>query len=190
LVILLVFVIMSMVLSFSIGVERGRKMISSQRQPGPETEGPSPSPVISVVTESVVQSLSPRRGQGGPGPGAPKIPSAGSPAVPIHAADTVVQAAQLIPGKAVLSGSLSGDPEGEAEKTVDNRHTIQVASFKKQEQAQREAVSLQKKGYESFVLAKGNYSIVCVGKFDEKKQAQVFSSKLKKTYKDCLVRRM
>ncbi len=71
-----------------------------------------------------------------------------------------------------------------------NNYTIQVASFKREVNARKEALTLKKKGYESHVVPKGSHSIVCVGKFIAKLEAERFSSKLKNKYKDCLVRRL
>ena len=47
---------------------------------------------------------------------------------------------------------------------------------------------LQKKGYETVVISKGSYTIVCVGKFTHKNKAQLFAKDLRKKYKDLLVR--
>lgn len=67
--------------------------------------------------------------------------------------------------------------------------TIQVGSFKSEENAQREAMSLKKKGYDIFVLPKGEHFIVSVGKFGQRNEAKEFSKRLKNQYQDCLVRR-
>ena len=76
------------------------------------------------------------------------------------------------------------------EEIIDLAYTVQVASFQKDEYAQKEAMTLKKKGYDIFVVAKGKYSIVCVGKFSRRDEAKVILSRLKKTYKDCMVRRL
>ena len=69
--------------------------------------------------------------------------------------------------------------------------TIQVASFKLRKNAQREADHLKSIGHEdAFVIPKGSYSIVCVGKFAQKVEAKKFSSKLSNRYNDFLVRRL
>ncbi|MCK5581683.1 MAG: SPOR domain-containing protein, partial [Candidatus Omnitrophica bacterium] len=73
-------------------------------------------------------------------------------------------------------------------KKVDSTYTVQVASFRKKVYAEKEAMDLKKKGYEIFVVPKGDYSIVCVGKFAYKNEANQMSRKLRKRYKDCLVR--
>ena len=68
-------------------------------------------------------------------------------------------------------------------------YTIQVASFKDDQYAKKEAGVLKNKNLDSFVLTKGNFFIVCIGKFSKKEEANGLLSKLKRTYNDCLVRR-
>lgn len=73
---------------------------------------------------------------------------------------------------------------------IDEGYTIQVASFKLEKNAKEEAGKIKDLGHESFVLPKGNYSIVCVGRFIERNKARAFSNRLKGKYNDCLVRRL
>lgn len=70
-----------------------------------------------------------------------------------------------------------------------NKYTIQVASFKKNTTAEKEASWLKKNGYETYVLRKGDYAIVTVGKFSQANEAKAYSQRLNERYKDCLVRR-
>ncbi len=79
------------------------------------------------------------------------------------------------------------------EKTEEQERlfTIQVASFKLEKNAQKEADRLKGKGHDdTFVVPKGSYSIVCVGRFIQRNEAKKFSNRLKKRYNDCLVRRL
>ncbi|MDD5044545.1 MAG: SPOR domain-containing protein [Candidatus Omnitrophica bacterium] len=69
-------------------------------------------------------------------------------------------------------------------------YTIQVASFKAKNEALKEVESLKKRGLASIVLNKGSYLIVCVGNYSSKKQALISLEKLKKNYQDCLLRRL
>ncbi|MFH1888904.1 MAG: SPOR domain-containing protein [Candidatus Omnitrophota bacterium] len=69
-------------------------------------------------------------------------------------------------------------------------YTIQVASFLNKTNAQKEVSTLKNKGMTAMVLSKGKFSIVCVGSFTGKKEAESFLPKLKKRYQDCLVRRL
>ncbi len=71
-------------------------------------------------------------------------------------------------------------------------YTVQVASYKNNVAAQKEAQRLRKSGLESLVLAKGEYSVVCIGSFTEKNKAQevLLKLKTKNQYQDCLLRRL
>lgn len=84
----------------------------------------------------------------------------------------------------ILDNSL--EPQG----ILDNFYTVQVASFKLEENARKEADKLRSKEFDTFVVPKGTHSIVCVGKFIQKERAKKISDKLKKSYNDCLVRRL
>lgn len=71
-------------------------------------------------------------------------------------------------------------------------YTVQVASYKNNIAAQKEAQRLRKSGLMSLVLVKGAYSIVCIGNFTGKNKAQEALLKLKDKYlyQDCLLRRL
>lgn len=163
-VILGIGVIVSMVLSFSLGVERGKKVVRNVHSPISQTSmtiNPAPASAneSGKTTAPVVREVSPNEGAQGN------------------------SAAQE--GSGVLAEAV---PEG-LEKNIDKQYTVQVASFKREDQAQRLATSLQKNGYDiTMVVPKGSYSIVCVGKFSKHSEAKSFSRKLKKQYKDLLVR--
>jgi cell division septation protein DedD len=69
-------------------------------------------------------------------------------------------------------------------------YTVQVASYKTANGAQREAASLKQKGYSDvFILSKGKYVILCIGSFQKKEEADIFGQKkLKSRYQDLRVR--
>lgn len=69
-------------------------------------------------------------------------------------------------------------------------YTIQVASFSKRSNAQKEADFLKRNGLSTLVLSKGKFSIVCVGNFAKREAAESLLSKLKKQYQDCRIRRL
>jgi len=69
-------------------------------------------------------------------------------------------------------------------------YTIQVASFLKRVNARKEADTLKRKGLSPLVLSKGKFSIVCVGNFSKRKEAESLLPKLRKRYQDCLIRRL
>lgn len=69
-------------------------------------------------------------------------------------------------------------------------YTIQVASLRNEPAARKEAEALRKKGLSVVVLSKGKYNVICVGHFPDKAKAGVYLSQLRKTYKDCFIRRL
>ena len=80
--------------------------------------------------------------------------------------------------------------EKAAEPAVSGVYTVQVASFKQAKFADQEVEVLKKKGYEAFSVAKGDYYLVCVGKYKSKTQAEKTSKSLKSKYKDNITRRL
>lgn len=71
-----------------------------------------------------------------------------------------------------------------------NGYTIQVASFKNKELALRHAQSLKSDGLAPMVFAKGNYIILCVGKFSNQENAQPLLIQLQRIYAGCRIRRL
>jgi len=69
-------------------------------------------------------------------------------------------------------------------------YTIQVAAFKNRKLALRQAQVLQKSGYTPLGFAKGNYIILCVGKFANQESAQPLLVELQRTYAKCRIRRL
>jgi len=70
------------------------------------------------------------------------------------------------------------------------RYTIQLASYKNNSAAQKEAQKLQNNGHTTLILTKGNYIILCVGDFANKEIAKTKLSELKKKYRDGIIRRL
>ncbi|MFA5261905.1 MAG: SPOR domain-containing protein [Candidatus Omnitrophota bacterium] len=169
--ILIMAVVVIMVMSFSLGMEKGKRISKTAilrmlhpELPRPESlRPPSSAPEaeeVKLLTNNKLEEKSP----------------------------ATVPLARLDEGAAV-PGPVDSAEAGE-EKVVDKFYTIQVASFKKRTMAQKEAMQLQDKGYDIIVVPKGQYSIVCVGKFPVEEEARVVSQELKKKYKDCLIRRL
>jgi hypothetical protein len=69
-------------------------------------------------------------------------------------------------------------------------YTIQVAAFKNRELALRQAQLLTKEGMSPIAFVKGNYIILCVGKFSNQESAQPLLIQLQKTYAGCRIRRL
>lgn len=160
-IVLCIIFMMSGLLFFSVGVERG-KIVSLQKQAGQDAESTEPA---------------------------------------VNDGDVVIAPAEGSGNSATVSNTVTGDlksvadPLKEEKKQPvivdgDLKYTIQVASFKQETSARKEASTLEKKGYQTLVLFKGGHSVVCVGKFPEKKDALQFSSRLKKQYNDFLIRKL
>ncbi|MCF7874853.1 MAG: SPOR domain-containing protein [Candidatus Omnitrophica bacterium] len=73
-------------------------------------------------------------------------------------------------------------------ETEHKLYRIQVASFYKLSSANQEAKKLKGKGYPVKIGKKGKYSVVYVGNFSNKKDAEKNLEKLRKTYQDCMLR--
>ncbi|MCX5710680.1 MAG: SPOR domain-containing protein [Candidatus Omnitrophica bacterium] len=74
--------------------------------------------------------------------------------------------------------------------TVIQGYTIQLASYKTMEGAQKEAQTLRKKGLTTIILSKGSYKVLCVGRFNNKETAQPLLSELSSRYEGCYLRRL
>lgn len=69
-------------------------------------------------------------------------------------------------------------------------YSIQIASYNKESFAQSEGKALQVKGFPVFILRKTDYVVLYVGPFKTKPEADKAIGLLKKTYKDCILRRL
>ena len=75
-------------------------------------------------------------------------------------------------------------------KSKETQYTVQVASILRSENVKKELARLENKGYSAFGLLKGKYTVVCVGKFTAREQAQNALAKLKTKYPDCQIRKL
>jgi hypothetical protein len=75
-------------------------------------------------------------------------------------------------------------------KPAKGNFTIQIASFKSSAYANREINNLKKMGYSALTFNRGGYTIVCIGNFASKDDASTLLAKLKKQYRDCVIRRL
>lgn len=161
-VVVFVFMIVSLIIAFSIGVERGRvraRMAHSVAQLAVP---------VAVQTESLPS---------------PQVMAVTMPQNMTGAA----QAAQSDLSPVSVVAPIIDQPAA-AQKDVDKGYTVQVASYKKESMAEKEAMNLKREGFESFTMQKGDYVIICVGKFTNQDKAKQMLSKLKKRYKDSMIR--
>ena len=168
--VLAIALLMLMVLSFSLGVEKGKRL-ARLSQPM------SPSVKPTTVTTPSAKGVEPVHTQTPPVLTKP-VNENHPVSVPVTTVSTTVTTEKVVP---IVQTALS---------TREDFYTVQVASFKQEKYARQEAMSLKQKGYEIFVIPKGQHSIVCVGRFAKKNEAMVMSGKLRKYYKDCVVRNL
>ncbi len=187
-------IILLMVFSFSLGVEKGKRIVRASLQ----SEILKAKDVITKEIEDALKakmSTTLARAKQALLQARQNTAAASSAAVfahnmPVSQEPRRVQT-EFVPQSIVhqppvlvpVSQPTATDPD-----MLKNLYTIQVASFKKEKLAQDEAKILRGKGLEIFVLSKGSYSIVCAGKFSQKAEASAALSKLRKRYKDCIVR--
>lgn len=164
LVVLSILGIMLAVFAYSLGVERGKHVMAAQLM----DRAPS-RPMVAEVPVSNPQPLAVVNN--------PAQTTVSAAAVPVPA-----QAAQAQPTVVVEQKPLKTNP--------DFKYTVQVASYADEKFAKRAALDLDKKGFQTIVMQKGKYAILCVGKFNQKNEAKATIAKLKSKYKDCLVRSM
>jgi hypothetical protein len=69
-------------------------------------------------------------------------------------------------------------------------YAVQVAAFRRLDQAEKEIERLKGRKKEGFILERGNFYVVYVGKFDDKQKAISVQKELQSTYKDCFIRQI
>lgn len=79
--------------------------------------------------------------------------------------------------------------ENKKTENITQGYVIQVASYTKENFAQDEARKLQNKGFPTLIARKNNFVALYVGRFKSKEEAERNMGLLKKTYKDCILRK-
>ncbi len=150
--------------SFSLGVEKGKKsiaMVSPQ-----ETRAPFV-PLDKFIDTQRSRSIN--------------APAAGESASAIGINN--VQVDKKVDGAYIEKAKTEG-------KSKEAQYTVQVASILRSENVKKELSRLENKGFSAFGLLKGKYTVVCVGKFTAREQAQNALAKLKTKYPDCQIRKL
>jgi len=107
----------------------------------------------------------------------------------------VIAAANVTKIKSGLTHKAAAIPQKkpaiqQADLTVSEKYAIQVASFRTRKNAEKEASFLEKKGFSTLIRNKGEYAVVYVGEFPDRKKADSVFNELRKKYSDCVMRRM
>ncbi len=197
--------LMVMVIAFSLGVEKGKKISNeslggdqrmsahsnntSRQVSGAVHRDKQDVPLLEFSGNEAVQTQESQR--------AAKFDTSKGelitdPQVSSPEEESKILSQQSVPIQSVHKKNLSAVmPLDAGSQVVEKKpYTIQVASFKGDQYAQKEASELKNQKLDAFVISKGDFSIVCVGRFSKKEEANKLLSKLKKTYNDCLLRRL
>ena len=181
LVILSIAAIMVVIFSFALGIERGKKVALAV-------------PAAAVSDDMNVAS--------GSSAGVGKVDKASektdvkdaldAPKGQVVSSQLLVKAAAIaVRGTSQLAQKPQSAIKADAASPASGSFTLQVASYKNAQPAQREADKLKQKGFRDvYVLPKGTYVIVCVGNFQKKEDASGVKRQLKSRYQDFVVRRL
>lgn len=163
--------IMVVIFTFSLGVERGKRV--ALRDGAGRTAGADVSPAAGGAADSAVLNNAVQ-----------KTPSTGS-RIPVVELTKIVD-----PAVSPVKVSAAALPPQDAARKSTGGFTVQIASYKSEKSAQKEALVLQKKGLKAFVLPKGQHIVLCVGNFQKREEASIYGKKLKSNYQDFVVRRL
>ena len=202
---LVVFILVSLV-SFSFGVEKGKKQIAGI-MPGMKIEPVSLPRAESTPLAVEASPVSPK-----PGPvllvnknmlfpsrkiGIPTESGQGK-----GSSTTLTTRKSALLGKTFPVGIGKSAPLGKktekinipakaaGEESIRINYTIQVASISNSKNVAEELSKLKNKGYTAFSLAKGKYTVICVGRFNAREDAQINLAKMKNSYPDCQIRKL
>ncbi|UCD15595.1 MAG: SPOR domain-containing protein [Candidatus Omnitrophota bacterium] len=81
-------------------------------------------------------------------------------------------------------------PQDKGASSVNKQYIIQIATYLKEKIALEEAEKLKEKEYQVSVSKKGDYTVLFVGEFQKREEAQKTMQSLRKRYKDCFIRRL
>ena len=166
-IIILICVFMSLVASFSLGVEKG-KLIARNTLMDDKTA----QTVVSTTTPAAVAPTE-----------AIKIPNQIPEKIPVSNSKTETTQNILPVVQTIV-------PIMETQKplALKKGFVIQVATVKTKDSAKNLCDSLAKKGISAFSKPSGKYIVVLAGTFAKKEEAQIKLRELKKTYVDCFIK--
>lgn len=165
-------VVLLFIVSFSLGVERGKKISVSA---GPNTSFE----IIETANADAVYSMPPS--------GSVQIEVVGEGLIPIEEKIVVVDSSvtETIPKQIVAQKkTIKLATADEVKKPL---YSIQIASYAKRSYAQKQVDKLEKQGHKTRLLTKGKWIALTVGAFATKTDAKTAMVSLKKQFKDCYI---
>jgi hypothetical protein len=184
-IVLSILLVMALVLFYAYGVERGKQVAkdnpsiraSEKIEVAKSVVNPQSPMLAQTVVKPALQNIQPSQ---------PRVVAT----TQTGTAQRTLQQASQAKTASVKNPVVVNTPRAVVAQPVKSGYTVQVASYKTQEMANRAAVTLKNIGQEISVMAKGEYQILCVGRFNTEVEAKKLISKLKNRFKDCLVRRL
>lgn len=158
-----VVIVLLFILAFSLGVERGRRIVSR----------------VNDDKELFTQELQQK-----------KMPLLAQGKNSLIADDKINDNVSALGDTQRDKGIKIDSNDSKAIEPISNEqgYYIQIATYNKESFAEDEAKRLKSKGFPSYVAKKGNYVVLYVGNFATKKEAQASMKLLKKKYDDCVLR--
>jgi hypothetical protein len=163
LVLMLIGIVITGVVCYCVGVEKGKHLALSQTNMNLD---------IAAATQPARTASQPMRQ---PAPQPMRQPAQAVP-VKVNQPVTVTKAVPQAVPQAV--------PEAAG------AFTIQVASYSGKATAQQEIADLKKQGMLPVLKASGKYTVLCVGSFPDQATARSLLTQLKRKYRDCYIRRL
>ncbi len=166
-----VVVFLLFILAFSLGVEKGRRIVVASDDVVSLSEKDLRQENINITTQN--KTISGKE---------PKI-----------AVAQFTGKAEVQSGVPAVKMTQVTDKKIEAPQVPTNAkegYYIQIASYNKENFAEIEAKKLKDKGFAAYTAKKGSYVVLYVGTFKTITEAQKSMGLLKKNYKDCVLRRL
>lgn len=85
---------------------------------------------------------------------------------------------------------LSASKKTVAEPEPSSYYTLQLVAYKSLSYARDEKKKLKELGYDAYILERGKYKILYLGKFRKREEAEKVLKKLRSIYKDAFVKRV
>jgi len=178
LILLLIIIVLLFLLSFSLGVERGRRVVYvggakkdlslDFKQPFKDEEFLSKEETTILTNVNKIEEER-------------------------HLDNTTALEKKTLDKEEGISKEIKISDENKQKNTEQQsikkeRYIIQIASYTNKERAELELKKLQKKGYNAFISKKGNYLVLFVGEFSSKIDADKSLKSLKSFYHDCFLK--
>jgi hypothetical protein len=189
LVLMVIGLVVTGVVCFCVGVEKGKHLASSQFNRNLDFAYSN----RALPPQSGAGALqAPPRARSGAGQVLPRSDSGAAPAAPRLSAPAIpVAPAAKQPVRSVpVTVNQPMTVARSAQRTAGDAFTIQIGSYEGTASAQQELSTLKKQGFLPVIKSSGKYTVLCVGNFPDQATARSLLTQLKRKYRDCYIRRL